>query len=185
MKNIVSGKGVKVWWLPLITGIISLVLGIWTLANPAPAMAALAYVFAFGLIGAGVINVGLGLSLSRRTPGWGWTLALGVIELIAGAWLAAMPETTVVSTFVFVVGCFIVLAALNSLCEAFAMSLYSVWGILLAVVLLVTTIILGIVFLSDPIGGGLVVWFWLGLSFISFGLYRIVLAFRLRTTRLS
>lgn len=185
MGNIVSGKGIKAWWLPLITGIISLILGIWTLANPAPAMAALAYVFAFGLMGAGVLNLGLGLTLSRRTSGWGWTLALGGLELAAGVWLIAMPESVVVSTFVFVAGFFIVLAAINSLCEAFAMSLYSVWGVLWAVLLLVTTIILGIVFLSDPIGGGIVVWFWLGLSFLSFGLYRIVLAFRLRTTRLS
>lgn len=184
MENITTEKRrFKLWWLPLVTGIISIVLGIWTLANPAPALEALAYVFAFGLTAAGVINVCLGLSLSRRTSGWGWTVALGVLELVGGVWLAAMPVATVVSTFIFVVGFFIILAAINSLCEAFAMSLYSVWGVLLSVVLLVVTIILGIAFLFDPLDGGVAVWLWLGLSFICYGVYRIMMSFNMRSAR--
>lgn len=182
MKRIELDSGMaKYWWMPLMTGLICLGLGIWTFAAPAPAMITLAYVFAFGLLLGGAINIGYAISSSRHTHGWGWSLALAILELFAGGWLLALPGMMVVSTFVFVIGIFIIIAAINSLCESIAMSSASVWWIIWTVLLLVATIWVGVTFLSSPIAGAEVVWLWLGLSFIFFGIFRISLAFRIRS----
>lgn len=184
MKKIEFETGIKsLWWVPMLTGLISIVLGIWTFAQPASAMIVLAYAFAIGLVIAGILNFGYAIAVSRYTPGWGWSLALAIIEAIVGFWLLAMPEIQVVGTFVFVVGFFIIIAAINALCESFALSMYSFWWVLWSIILLVATIVMGIVFLSNPIGGGVVVWFWIAMSFITFGVYRLMYASRLRALR--
>lgn len=182
MRKIVYESGVGgFWWLPLLSGLICVGLGLWTLFSPASAMIVLAYTFAVCLVLTGGLNVGLSVALSKITPGWGWSLALGLLELVAGIWLLALPEVTVVSTFVFVAGFFIIVAAINSLCEAFALSFYSGWWVLWSILLLIATIVLAIIFVSNPIGGGVIVWLWIGLSFITFGVYRVTFAFGLRS----
>ncbi len=180
MRKIEFESGISnFWWVPLLTGLICVGLGIWTLAAPTTALIMLAYIFAAGLVVAGGINVIFSIAMSRYSAGWGWTLALGILELLSGIWLLALPETTVVSTFIFVVGFFIILAAINSLCEALSLSIFSLWWTIWAVVLLIATIVLGAIFLTNPIGGGVAVWLWISLSFITFGTYRIILAFRI------
>lgn len=182
MKRIRIESGIrKFWWLPLITGIISIGLGIWTMVAPAPALEVLAYVFAACMLVAGAFNIVYSVSASKYTPGWGWTLAIGIMELFAGIWLLAMPAAVVVSTFIFVVGFFIIFAAINALCEAFAMSMFSGWWVLWSILLLIATIVLTVIFLTNPVEGGIMTWIWIGLSLLTFGLYRVILAFQIKS----
>lgn len=182
MKRIVLESGVsRYWWIPLLVGLISLGLGVWTLATPVESMTVLAYAFAIGLIFAGVLNLGYAVGSSRYTPGWGWALAMAIIEILCGGWMLALPEVQVVGTFIFVVGFFIIIAAINALCEAFALSIFSAWWVIWSILLLVATIGLAAMFLFNPIGGSVAVWFWIALSFFTYGIFKITYAFRLRS----
>ncbi len=169
----------RLWWVPLITGIISLGLGIWTMLCPAESLPILAYTFAACLTAAGVLNVGYAF-VGAGLPNWGWSLVLGILELIAGIWLFTLPTIEVTGAFIFIMGIWLLVAAINSIGEASMLSVVSGWGMVWMILLLICTIALVIIFLSSPIEGGIVVWLWLGISLITFGIFRISLSFSLR-----
>ncbi len=169
----------KLWWIPLVTGLLSIALGVWTLCAPAESIPILAYVFTFAMLAAGVLNLSYSI-FAIGAPNWGWSMALGIIEIIAGIWMLSLPEMMLVSAFMFIVGIWIMVVAINSLCESCVMSAYSGGWIWWMILLLIATIALSIIFLSGPVAGGIVVWLWLGISFITFGLFRIILSVSLK-----
>lgn len=175
-------KGIsRFWWIPLITGLLSIGLGIWTLLCPAESIPVLAYVFAGCMVFAGVLNVAYAFMASNLITGWGWSLALGLLEVLAGVWLFTLPEAQLAMTFVFVIGVWILVAAINSLAEACMMSALSPVWVTWMIVMLIITFVLAVMFLSSPLAGGIAVWLWLGISFITFGVYRLILSARIKT----
>ncbi len=71
MRKIEFESGISnFWWVPLLTGLICVGLGIWTLAAPTTALIMLAYIFAAGLVVAGGINVIFSIAMSRYSAGW-------------------------------------------------------------------------------------------------------------------
>ena len=182
MKQMEFENGISVFWkFPLISGIISLGLGIWTLCMPSSAITAMAYIFAACILLDGIVNCCYAFYSSRYTPGWGWSLAAGLIGLLCGIWLLCMPAASLATAFVFVMGFFLIVAAINSLCEAFTLSYVSGWWMIWSFILLIATIVLAGVFLFNPIAGGVIVWMWLGLSLILYGIFRITLACIIRS----
>lgn len=171
------------WWIPMITGLISLGLGIWTLCSPSSSIGFLAYVFAAALCVAGFFNLLFAGTASGSYSGWGWPLVIGIIDLICGIWLFAMPAQEMIQTFVWVVGIWIMVEAFSELFHSFMLIRTSPWWILWMILLLIATIVIGFTFLTNPIEGGVIVWLWLALSLILFGLYRISFAARLATLK--
>lgn len=184
MKDRSSGvefKGIsRYWWIPVLTGVLAIALGCWTLWSPSVPLEVMAYVFAACMLVAGALNLVYSIFSVGPASNWGWAMALGFLELIAGGWLLAMPAPALTVTFIFVVGIWILVVAINSLCEAFMLSSHSRdWSVWLIFALLLT-LVLAIVFLSGPVAGGIAVWLWLGLSLITFGVYRIILGLKIR-----
>lgn len=183
MKNTVEFKGgiTRLWWIPLITGLVCVGLGIWTLCCPVESLPVLAYTFAICMVVAGIMNLSYSIFTSGVASNWGWSMALGILELIAGIWMFSMPAVAVTEMFVFVMGIWIMVVAINSLCEATFMSSYSPAGIIWMILILIATLAFSVIFLSSPVAGGVAVWLWLGLSFITFGVYRIVLSIKIKS----
>lgn len=171
----------RYWWMPMIVGLISLGLGIWTLCEPSSSILVLSYIFAGCLCFAGMFNCIFAVSVSNLYSGWGWSLALGILDLIAGVWLFAMPAAEMETVFVFIVGIWILVVAVNELVQSCMLIKVSPWWILWMILLLIAVIVIAGVFLTNPVEGGVIVWLWLGLSLILFGVYRIVFAARLKT----
>lgn len=171
----------RFWWIPLITGLLSIGLGIWTLCCPAESLPVLAYGFAGVLTFAGILNLIYGIVSSNLMTGWGWTIAMGLLEIVAGVWLFWMPEGQLIASFIFIVGVWILVAAINSLAEACMLSALSPGWVVWMIVMLIITFVLAVMFLTNPLTGGVAVWLWLGISFITFGVYRLILAGRLKT----
>lgn len=181
MKNTVRFKGLsRLWWVPLITGLIAIALGIWTLCSPVASIEAMAFAFAACMIIAGILNLCYSVFTSGVASNWGWAMALGILEIIAGIWLFTIPAPALAVSFIFVVGVWLLVVVINSICEICMMSSYSRdWvGWLLGILLI--TMILTLVFLSGPIINGITVWLWLGISLILFGIYRIILACKIK-----
>lgn len=182
MKDTLPYKGglTRLWWIPLITGILSICFGIWCLCSPETSLPVFAYVFAGAMCLAALLNFVYSFLNSGRDSGWGWSLALGILELIAGVWLFSLPEVLLVDTFIFVIGIWLIVAAINSICEASVLSTVSPAWMIWMILLLIATIILAFVFLSNPIAGGIAVWLWIGLSLITFGIFRIAFSMKAR-----
>lgn len=170
----------KLWWVPLITGLLSIAMGIWVLCAPIQSIPVLAYVFAGCLCAAGILNLAYSLCTTGVASNWGWSMALGIMDIIAGVWLFTLPAPVLAGAFIFIVGVWMLCVVINALCETFVISGGSrSWTAWLVFILLVT-LIFAIVFLTGPIAGGIAVWLWLGISLITFGIFRFSLAFRIR-----
>lgn len=177
--NLIRGV-TKYWWIPLLTGLLAIGIGIWCLCDPSESLPILAYAFSWCICFAGVFNIFFGFSNTRFYHGWGWSLALGILELICGIWLLSLPVPVLTSAFIFAIGIYIIVIAINAICEACMLYSYSApWAVLLIALLLVT-LFFAIVFLSGPIAGAMAVWLYIGISFIFFGGYRVGLALAIR-----
>lgn len=182
LRNTISPLGFsRYWWVPLISGLIFLGFGIWTLCCPAESLEVLAYAFAICFTLAGMFYTGFACAVSKWSSDWGWTLAVGLLEVVLGVWLLCLPAGQLTVAFMFMAGFWLLFAAINAVCESFAVSAGSVGWTIVSVLFLIMTIVFTVVFLSDPIVGGVAVWLWLGLSLISYGIFRLVLAGKLRS----
>lgn len=171
----------RYWWIPLLSGLIFIAFGIWTLCCPAESLVVLAYAFAICFTIVGLFYIGFASAASRWSSDWGWSLAIGILEVILGLWLLFLPAAQLTVAFMFIAGFSLLFAAINSVCESFAASAGSVGWTIVSVIFLIMTIAFTVIFLSNPIVGGVAVWLWLGLSLICYGIFKVVLAGKLKT----
>ena len=177
--NYYSGLN-RMWWFPLISVLIFIGLGIWCLCDPAPFLKVLAYVFA-GIVGAvGVFNLFYGICNYNTYGGWGISVAAGIVEILFCFFLFFIPEPLLAYVFVYGVGLYIIFMAIYSFFQDFMLarsnSFWFFWLILFAV----TSIAFSLIFILGPGAPELVGWIWIGVSFICYGAYRVILGSRIR-----
>lgn len=181
MKNKIQlGLIGRYWWMLLVSGLIGLGLGIWCLCSPMTSLPVLAVIFSVCLIIAGVVELCFSASVSRFNSHWGWSLVIGILDIICGVWLLCLPEPALTVSFMIIIGIWLMCVAIDAICESLILSSYSPAGIFLMVLLLLATIVMMIVFLSSPLMAATTVWLLLGFSLACFGLYRIILSFQVR-----
>ncbi len=178
-----TGKLARLWRFPLITGLICIGLGIWTLIDPSETLPIFAYTFAAILVFAGISQfVSCGF-MSKFGGSWGWGLVIGLLDLIAGVWMFTLPEAALTTTFLYIIAIWILVVAVNAIVEACAMSSHSPFALVFMIILLIATMVFAVVFLCNPIVSGMTAWLWLGLSLITFGVYRLILANRIKNMK--
>lgn len=171
----------KIWWVPLITGILAIALGIWCFCSPETSLSSFAYFFIGCLIAAGCLNISYSIFNRKLPTNWGWSLALGLLEIICGFWLFSMPAPTLAVAFAYAAGIWMLVVAINSIGEAASFSRFDgAWSVLM-IILLVATIGFVVYFLINPILGMAIGWMWIGISLLLFGIWRIALAFKIRS----
>ena len=170
----------KLWWIPLITGLVFIGFGIWCLCDPSSSLPILAYIFA-GCIGAiGIFNLIFGFSNAAANHGWGWAAAGGIVEILFAILLFFIPTPILTWVFVYGVGIYIIFMSIYSFCDSFMMSSYSsslFWWIL---PFLLASLVFALIFILGPIGGSIIGWLYIGISFICYGVFRLLLSFRIR-----
>lgn len=167
----------KLWWIPLITGLFFIGFGVWCLCDPGDSLKILAYILA-GTIGAvGVFNVLYSIWAANESNGWGWVAAGGVVEILFSIFLFFIPGPILTWIFVYGVGFYIIFMGIFAFFDAF-MRRYSKGWLLFSLLLLAATIAFALIFILAPVTPGVIGWLWIGVSFICFGVYRILLACR-------
>ncbi|MDE6577239.1 MAG: DUF308 domain-containing protein [Muribaculaceae bacterium] len=176
-------KLTRFWRLPLLTGIISIGLGIWTLLDPSESIPVFAYAFAAILLFAGVSQFVSSWFMSRVGASWGWSLVIGILDIVAAIWLFSLPENALTATFIYIIAIWILVVAINAVVEACSMASSSPFSLALMIILLVATMACAVIFLCNPIVSGVTAWLWLGLSLITFGVYRLILAYKIKNIK--
>lgn len=173
-------KATRFWWLPLLTGLVFIGFGIWCLCNPVSSLTILAYIFA-GAIGAvGLCNLIYGFANTSNNHGWGWAVACGIIEILFSIWLFFLPSNILTQAFIFCVGLYIVFVSINAISESFVLYNYSsFWSVWLFLLLLVS-VVCACIFLAGPIVGAMAVWIYIGISFITYGVFRVLLSLKIK-----
>ncbi len=172
--NVTPGTHLFPWWLVLIQGLVTLILGIFLLYYPYGTLLVLvtflgAYWFISGLFGL------ISLAIDRTDAGW--KLLFGILGIIAGIAILAYP---LYSTFV-VPYIFIIFVGVWGLIMGF-MSLFAAfkgggWG---AGIIGILLIIFGCLILANPVVSTLVLPFILGVFGIIGGIAAIIGSFMLK-----
>lgn len=180
MKNTDYPGIFRYWWVPIVTGVLSIAIGIFCFCSPVTSMEVLAIFFEACLIVAGIFNLCFALSNIGRNTHWGWPLANGLIEIILGIWLWTMPLPEMTAVFLYVVGFWLLFMCIYGISELTALSSIRAGWLGWLVAILLIGIVCVFIFLMTPLTGGIFVWLFIGCSFIAYGIARILLAFQLR-----
>lgn len=169
----------KFWWLPVITGILAVGIGIWCLVSPDTSLPAMAYTFAVVIAAVGFMNTSFALLSIGSLSGWGFKFLVGIIEIVGGVWLMLLPEEAMETAFIYGVGFYLVFVCLNAVCEAILYYGDTKYWLAMLLSFIVCTLILAVIFLAGPLAGGIAVWLYIGIAFITFGLYRILIGVKI------
>ena len=74
----------KNWWVLLLLGIIFIGMGAFVFANPLESYVTLAVFFAASMLVSGIFQFWFAIANKDEISGWGWQLALGIIEFFIG-----------------------------------------------------------------------------------------------------
>jgi uncharacterized membrane protein HdeD (DUF308 family) len=169
------------WWMLLVRAVLTLAFGIVALASPGIALLALVYVFASYALLEGVAAVSYGFRARGTAPHWGWSVAQGVISVLAGLVALVWPGQTAV-TLLFVIAFWAIVLGVAEVGEAFAARKAGNdhWGWTLASGAL--NVVVGILLMIWP-GSGILTLLWLiGVFALASGIAGIGWAFRVRAT---
>jgi len=175
-------KTVKNWWVSLVIGILALILGIWSLVTPDVTLVALTYVFICAFFIGGILEIAFAISNKDCLNGWGWTLAGGIIDVVFGLLILVLPVISAAVILVYFVGFWIMFRCVWIIGEAIELHRMDVkgWGWTLALGIL--GILFSITFLISPLfTGALFIVAFVSTAFIIYGIFRIYLAFRLKS----
>ena len=169
----------KHWYLSLILGILFIGAGIWVFMTPVSSYLALSIFFSVTIFISGISEIIYSISNRKEMDNWGWVLTGGIIDLLLGLWLMASPLLSI-AILPFVVGFMLMVRSMMAI--GFAIDLKdfsdSGWGWLLALSIL--GLLFSFVLLWNPAFAGLTLVICTGCAFITLGIYRIILSFKLK-----
>lgn len=170
----------KYWWISLIVGVLSIITGICCFVTPVSAFAVMATFFIAILLVSGIFNTISAVTNRKWNDSWGWDLARGIIEILLGIWLFMLPLPLASTSLVYVFGFMMLFHSITGICESCELSKVPIkgWGWLLGCSIL--SLLCSFIFLITPIYGGIFILLFVGISFILYGIFRIILSFKLR-----
>lgn len=169
----------KHWYLSLILGILFICVGIWVFMTPVSSYLTLSILFSVTIFVSGIFEIIYSISNRKEMDNWGWVLTGGIIDLLFGLWLMASPLLSI-AILPFVVGFMLMVRSMMAIGFAFDLKDFanSGWGWLLALSIL--GLLFSFVLLWNPAFAGLTLVIWTGCAFITLGVYRIFLSFKLK-----
>ncbi len=172
-------EAVKYWWLLLLTGLILVAVGIWVFTSPATAYLSLSFLFGASILSIGFFETVFSISARKSLKGWGWTLASGILDIVIGTYLLIYPAVTM-AILPFVLGFWLLFRGFSAIGFSLEMKSYGDlnWGWFL--LFAIGIIFFAFMILAVPAFGVANIIAWTGLSFIFAGVFRIIIAFRLK-----
>lgn len=114
----VTFSGVGQWWLLVLMGAMSVILGFVMITQPGMGPLALAYLVAMYAIFNGLMEISSGAMLSRVVPHSGWWIFLGAVTLLLGMYIIVYPGLGV-AALVYMVGFYALAVAVALIVFAF------------------------------------------------------------------
>jgi uncharacterized membrane protein HdeD (DUF308 family) len=174
-----SVKRGPVMWVTLFKGVLLVVLGLWMLKMPRESFEGLAFLIGLITLIGGLIET-VSSYYARKKPGvWGWNLSGGILDIIIGIFLMVNPMAILALITIFIsfwLILFSILIISKSITqkrlgrESWSRNLF--FGIVL--------LLIGVVLIWHPQAMGITLIFWLAFSFLTLGVFRIILAFQAR-----
>jgi len=170
------------WWVMLIIGLVFVAMGFYVFNNPVESYITLAIFFAAMMLVSGIFQVFFSVTNRAHIEGWGWQLALGLMETFIGVFLFSNVQVTM-AILPFFVGFWLMFRSFALIGFSFELKAYQIksWAYYL-----IFGILLGIfswMIIINPMLGGLTIITWTGIAFFIAGIANIMLSFRLRKVK--
>jgi uncharacterized membrane protein HdeD (DUF308 family) len=171
-------------WTPLLFGLVFILIGIWILKSPVESYEKITKLIGVIILISGTTQLIFTLSNRKGIPGWGFQLSGDLFDLAIGIILIVNPSILLRVITLFV-GIWIIANSIAILMKAGQARKgghrYWAWEFALGIFLM----LLAGIFLWHPLVLGVSIAIWTAMAFITLGIFRIVLAFRLRKLRVG
>lgn len=168
----------RVWWILLIDGIATLVLGVLLLLNPAASAVALTLFLGVWLLIQGIMSF-VHIFVEDNVP-WYWNTLWGILGVASGILVMANPLIATViagTTIVFLIAFNAILMGIIALIRGFQGA--GVWQIVLGII----NVAIGVYLMFNPLGAAVALPWVLGLFAIFGGVSLVFMAFQARSAR--
>jgi len=170
---------IKNWWWFVVKGLLLIIAGIAIFSRPLEGYVGLSVLFSLVILGAGFSQIFFASANRDVLPGWGWTLASGILDVIIGIYLLTFPLVTM-ATLPFILGFWLIFRSFYLVGMAFDLKTVGVadWGWLLFGGIVST--ILGFFVLYYPGAGAVSIIYVSGSAFIIAGIFNLYLSIKLK-----
>lgn len=172
-------NAVKHWYLSLIMGVFFIFFGIWVIQTPLESYLALSVLFSLTFFLNGVTEIFYFISNRLTVNHWGFGLAFGIVDLLFGIWLISSPQVSI-QILPFVVGFVLLFRSATAIGVAFDLKERGIhdWWLVLIISLFAMFFSFAIIF--NPVLGGMTLVMLTAMALLSYGIFRIFLAFKLK-----
>ena len=168
---------------PLLFGLVFILIGIWIFRAPVESFEKITILIGIIILISGTTQLIFTLSNRGGIPGWGFQLTGDLFDLAIGIVLLVNPGILLKVITLFV-GVWLIANSISIIMRAAEARKdkrrYWTWEFGLGIFL----IVLAALFLWHPMFLGLTIAYWTAMAFITLGIFRIVLAFKLRKLRI-
>ena len=173
---------IKNWWMLLLVGILFIGIGILVLVNPFKSYVSLAWFFAVIMMVSGFLQKWFAIANNNEIEGWGWQLALGIVEFTIGLVLILNLDFTM-AILPFYVGFWLLFKSLALIGFSFELKSYKITNWMYYLVFGILLTILSWFVILNPLLGKMTIVVWSGIALIVAGLAYVLLSFKLKNVK--
>lgn len=166
---------VRNWWLPLISGTLFVLLGIWAFVAPITSLLALASLFMLSFFVTGLFEIMYALSNKSVLENWGWILGGGILNVLFSTLLIYHPGLSAAVLPIFV-GFILLFRSIMGISWALDMQRWNLSGWKWAMLTSFLGIIFSSIMILNPMFGGLAIVYYTAATLILWGLVQILLS---------
>ncbi|MGI9550755.1 MAG: HdeD family acid-resistance protein [Aurantibacter sp.] len=167
----------KNWWMYLLRGALFIVVAAIIFRNPLSSLLGLTVAVGFMIMLTGAAFITGSIMVRKFYDKWGWTLALGVLDVLLGGALIFYPSLTAPVLVIFIGVWSVAIGILESgLSFGLKKLKFKKWWMLLIMGLL--SILFGGIIIFKPVIGALSVSLFMGMQFLFYGSYLIAKGFQ-------
>ena len=166
------------WWLIALRGAFAILFGIVALIAPGATLLTLVILFSAYMLVDGIAEIVAAVRAAERHERWGYLLAAGLLNIVVGVLAFLMPGSTLVA-FIYLIAAWALVTGGLMIAAAFRLHLdHGRWFLAIGGAL---SVLFAIVLIASPVLSLLVLTYWMGGYAIAFGVFMLILAFRLRS----
>ena len=167
------------WWLILAAGVLLFGLGIWVIIYPFESYLSISLILAICVFITGILEITFSVVNFKSIESWGWILLSGLIDFSIGGYLFLYPLITM-AILPVIVGFWLLFRGFTAISSSIELRSYGLkeWGWFLG--LGTVLVLLSVLILTNPVFGIINLVFWTGISLVWAGLFRILVALKLR-----
>jgi uncharacterized membrane protein HdeD (DUF308 family) len=166
------------WGWVALRGVVAIIFGLLTLANPAISLAALILLFGAYAIVDGIFTIVAAIANRRAEPHWVALLLSGLVSIAIGVITFVMPGITA-TALLFLIAAWAIVVGIAEIVAAIRLRKI-ITGEWLLVLIGLLSVVFGVLLITNPGAGALAVVMWIGAYAVVIGILLVVLAFRLR-----